>query len=294
MTITEAQLSERTFGVELEYEGITQEKAARTVARVLGSEARYEGYHLHNWVIPTADGRKWQVVSDGSLCGGAEVVTPILTYADMNTLQDVVRALRKAGAKANIRTGLHVHVGAADFTAKNVANLIKTFYRQECLVLKAAGTVSERLGHYTRPTDRRFVDRICAMATPTMDAINTAWFGTFTPHPQHYNPARYRTLNISPLWEAKRTFELRFLNGTTHAGEVRAGVEFALLLAIRAKSAKAASGRRQRPAGGMDEKYAMRCFLIRLGANGPLFKTLRHHFGKHMGGRAAWRDGRHD
>ena len=99
MTITEAQLSERTFGCELEYEGITQEKAAKTVAKVLGGVARYEGNHLSNWTVAMADGRKWNIVRDGSLYGGAEVVTPILRYTDMATLQEVVRALRKAGAK---------------------------------------------------------------------------------------------------------------------------------------------------------------------------------------------------
>lgn len=36
MTLTEAELSELTFGIELEYDRITTEKAARTVAGVVG------------------------------------------------------------------------------------------------------------------------------------------------------------------------------------------------------------------------------------------------------------------
>ena len=140
MTVTEAQMNERTFGCELEYEGIDREKAAKIVAEVTGGAARYEGYHLNNWVVTMPDGRKWQVVSDGSLNGGAEVVTPILKWEDIETLQKVVRALRARGAKANDRTGLHVHVGAADFGPSAIKNLVRTFYKQETLILKAAGT----------------------------------------------------------------------------------------------------------------------------------------------------------
>ena len=295
MTITEAQLNERTFGVELEYEGISRERAARTVAKVTGGTARYTGGCYDTWEVATPDGRIWKAVRDGSLYGtSAEVVTPILRYEDIGTLQAVVRTLRKAGAKANSRTGLHVHVGIGDYTGTNVKNLIKTFYKQEDLIIKALGTLPERLGHYTRPTDRGFVEKICSLRNPTMEAVNRAWFGTYNPNPDHYDGHRYRTLNINNLWNSKKTAEWRLFNGTTHAGEVRAAVEFCLLLAIRAKTAKASSAKNRRASGGENEKYAMRCFLIRLGANGPTFKTLRHHFGKNMRGSAAWRDGRHD
>ena len=89
----------RTFGCELEYEGISQATAAKVVADATGGTARYEGTHLSNWVVTMPDGRRWQVVSDGSLNGGAEVVTPILKTSDLDTLQKVVRELRHHGAK---------------------------------------------------------------------------------------------------------------------------------------------------------------------------------------------------
>jgi len=138
MTITEAEMASRTFGCELEYEGISQATAAKAVAETVGGTAHFEGRHLSNWVVTQPDGRKWQVVSDGSLCGtSAEVVTPILKWADIETLQKVVRALRHAGAKANSRTGLHVHIGAADFTPTEIKNLVRTFYKQKELIFKA-------------------------------------------------------------------------------------------------------------------------------------------------------------
>ena len=297
MTITEAQMLERTFGCELEYEGIGQETAARTVAEVTNGTARYVGGYYGTWEVTQSDGRVWRVVSDGSLRGtSSETVTPVMTTADLDTLQKVVRALRRKGAKASSRTGLHVHVGIADFTAVNVKNLVKTWFKQETLLLKAIGTLPERLGHYTKPTDRRFVDKICAMRNPTMDAINAAWFGEYTPNPHHYNPARYRSANFSNLWgcNAKKTFELRCFNGTVHAGEVKMAVQLAILLAIRAKSAKASSAKNPRPYSEESAKYDLRVFLLRLGANGRMFKTMRYHLMKNMPGSAAWKHGRRD
>ena len=43
MTITEAELASLTYGCELEYEGISQERAAKVVAEVTGGTAYYEG-----------------------------------------------------------------------------------------------------------------------------------------------------------------------------------------------------------------------------------------------------------
>lgn len=296
MTITEAEMAGRTFGCELEYEEITQERAAKTVAEVTGGTVLHEGSHLNNWSVTMPDGRKWQVVHDGSLRGAsAEVVTPVMTTADLDTLQKVVRALRRKGARATIRTGLHVHIGAADFTAENVKNLVKTFYKQEELILKAAGTLQSRIESYTRKTDHGFVDRICAMRNPTMAKIGDAYYGGCYDRHSHYCRARYRALNLHNLWNGgKHTVEYRFFNGTTHAGEVKTAVQLALLIAIRAKNAKASSAKNPRPYSEASAKYDLRVFLLRLGANGDLFKTMRYHLCKNLPGSAAWKDGRHD
>ena len=297
MTVTEEMMSAMTFGCELEYEGISQATAAKAVAEVTGGTARYEGCHLSNWVVTMPDGRKWQVVSDGSLSGtAAETVTPILKVTDIETLQEVVRALKRKGAKVSYRTGLHIHVGIKDFTPTQVKNLVRIFYKQEELILKAAGTQQARINRYTRRTDHTFVAKICRMATPTMTKINEAWFGRYNPSPYHYDEHRYRALNLNNLWgaNAKGTAEFRFFEATLHAGELRANILLALLIALKAKSAKAASAKNPRPYNAASAKYDLRVFLLRLGWNGAMFKAPRQHLLKRMPGSAAWKDGRHD
>lgn len=295
MTITEAELASLTYGCELEYEGISQATAAKVVAETVGGTANYEGRHLSNWVVTMPDGRKWQVVSDGSLSGAsAEVVTPILRITDMDILQQVVRAMRKARAKVNARTGLHVHVGAQGMTPTMIKNLVRTFYKQEELILKAAGTQPNRIARYTRKTDHAFVDKICRLRTPTMDAINAAWFGHYNPHPYHYDEHRYRALNLNNLWDSKGTVEFRYHEQSLNAGKIRAAVLLDLLIVLRAKMAKASSAKSPRPYSEASAKYDFRVFFLRLGAIGSYFKNPRKHLMANLPGSAAWKDGRHD
>lgn len=87
------------FGTELEYTGISRKAAAKAVWSIVGGR-------LDGTEVTAPDGRIWQAVKDGSLSGSdadqaAEVVTPILYYDDLGTLEAVVRALRRAGAQAS-------------------------------------------------------------------------------------------------------------------------------------------------------------------------------------------------
>ena len=295
MTITEAELSEMTFGVELEYDRITTAKAAKVVGEVTGGAVRYDGTHLSNWVVTMPDGRKWNCETDGSLTNGSETVSPILKIADIPMLQEVVRALKRAGARTGGGAGLHIHVGAARMTPQQIQNLVKIFYKQEELIVRGCGTANDRLGWYTRKTDREFVERMLRLRNPTMENLADAYYHGVLDRNHHYCSARYRTLNLHNLWNGgKHTVEFRLFEATTHAGEIRANVLLALTVVHKAMAAKAASAKNPRPYNAASAKYDLRVFLLRLGWNGAMFKAPRQHLLKRMPGSAAWKDGRHD
>ena len=175
-----------------------------------------------------------------------------------------------------------------------VKNLVRTFYKQEELILKAAGTRENRLERYTRRTDHSFVERICRDRNPTWKKLNCDWFGTYTTYFFKYESHRYSALNLNNLWNDKGTVEFRFWEGTTDHKRVAANVLFCLLLVARAKDAKASSAKSQRPYNEASAKYDFRVFLLRLGANGPMFKSMRKILMANLPGSAAWKDGRHD
>ena len=279
------------YGVENEYENITRQRMAEAIRTVVGGRITCGGAHdAINVVAP--DGREWKAISDGSLRNGAEFVTPILGWNDLETYQECIRAIRRAGAQTPPTTSQHVHVGVADLNATQLTNLVRNWYKQEKLILKALGTLDQRLAHYTRPTDHDFVERILSRKPRTLRELNEAWFGTYTPHPMHYDGHRYRSLNLNPVWEAKRTIEVRAGNGTTHAGEAKSFVVLVLAMVAKAKLAKASSGRNPREYNETTARFDFRVALLHLGLIGEEFKNVRMHLLKRLPGSAAWRNGR--
>lgn len=95
-----------TVGVEIEMTGLARAHAADIVATELGGQVGRMARNCYETREITApDGRVWKVMRDASItreAGGdpltwenaVELVTPILHYEDIETLQHIVRALR--------------------------------------------------------------------------------------------------------------------------------------------------------------------------------------------------------
>lgn len=140
-------LKDQCFGVEVEMTGITREQAATALAAYFATDARYVGGAYDKWCVTDRDGKEWTVMSDSSIHGEqkigsgyratgdyryrVEMVTPKLTYAELPKLQECVRQVRHAGAKANSSCGIHVHVDAANHNRQSLKNLIGIMYSKE-------------------------------------------------------------------------------------------------------------------------------------------------------------------
>ena len=114
-------MKEQTIGVEVEMYDISRKKAAEVAADFFGT-GRFEetaarnGYYT--WSAWDSEGREWKFQRDVSIRANrdseqTELVTPILRYSDIETLQELLRKLRKAGAKSNPKhmCGVHIHIG---------------------------------------------------------------------------------------------------------------------------------------------------------------------------------------
>lgn len=286
-------IKDQAFGMELEFTGLTRQKAAETIAQVIGGTVAYAGGVYKAWTVNDAQGRKWTVESDSSVTtdGGeqCEFVTPKCTYDDIPTVQECVRALRKAKAKVNSSCGLHIHIDGANHTPKSLKNLVFTFRAKEDLIFKAVGTQRSRLGHWCKPIGDELVDNIKKLKTTDDSSLRSTWYDTYRDwHAEsaHYHASRYHALNLHSLWY-RGTVEFRLFEATLHAGEIRAYITLCLAMSAQAINAKRAS------ADVLDngnDKYAMRCWLLRLGFIGDEFKACREHLLKRLDGNAAWRD----
>lgn len=301
-----AEMKKQTIGVEVEMNSITREKAARIAAKFFGT-GRYEntagrnGYYT--WSAWDEQGREWKFQRDVSIAGcdseKCELVTPILTYADMETLQELIRQLRHAGAKSDATRGcgVHIHIGAKGHTPQTMRNLANIMASHEDLIAKALDLDHYRLDRYCRTVDPRFLEQINKKKPKTMSALADLWYGSQGCNygrSQHYNDSRYHMLNYHATF-TKGTIEFRVFqfdapadgkqNGL-HAGQLKAYIQLCLALSQMAKEVRTAS---PKPQQNENPKYAMRTWLLRLGFIGDEFKTAREILTKRLDGDTAFR-----
>ena len=290
-------LREINFGVEIETVKRTRERVARAIQSVVGGEVRHIGrpVSFDPWEVVDDQGRTWKVVSDGSLINvpghlRAEVVSPVLAYEDIPILQEVIRAVRRCGAKVDRRCGIHIHVDATPFDGRTLANLAKIIYKQEALILTALGVNENRQNNYSKPVSDEFIKKIERRRPKTKDQLNRIWYGYHNRRPQHFDSTRYYGVNLHNVWY-RGTVEFRWFEGTLHAGKVRAYIQLVLAVAAKALNGRAASSRK-RSFDPQSARYDFRVFLLHLGLIGDEFKTARKHLLAALPGDSAFKRGR--
>ena len=289
------------FGIEIEMTGITRKKAAEVIAEYFGTESFYLGTYYKTYGAKDRQGRTWKATYDSSIIAQkksrgrtvqaadeykCEVVSPILTYGDMADLQEIVRRLRHSGAFVNSQCGIHIHVDASRYTPQTLRNLVNIIASKEDILYKALRIDPARL-RWCKKTNERLIEAINRKKPQTMEALKDIWYaGSTRGRDEHYNDTRYHGLNLHSTF-TKGTVEFRLFNSTTHAGEIKAYIQFCLAVSHQALTQKKASARKTVTD---NEKYAFRCWMLRLGLSGDEFKTCRLHFLKHLEGNSAWRN----
>ena len=81
-----------------------------------------------------------------------EVVSPICKYEDIERVQEIVRALRHAGAKVNSSCGIHIHVDASTHTPQTLRNVVNIMASKEDLLYKTLQVKVSR-ENYCRKAD---------------------------------------------------------------------------------------------------------------------------------------------
>lgn len=302
-------LKHQTIGVEIEMNSITREKAAQIAADFFGTgrsqnTASRNGYST--WSAWDGDGREWKFQKDVSIAGPdsekCELVTPILHYEDIETLQELIRQLRHAGAKSDASRGcgVHIHIGANGHTTQTLRNLANIMASHESLIAEALDLDHRRMSRYCRTVDPRFLEQVNKKKPTTMTQLADIWYtshGANYGRDQHYNDSRYHMLNYHATF-TKGTVEFRLFQfdaptadrrGGLHAGQLKSYIQLCLALSQMAKEVKTAS---PKPQQNENPKYAMRTWLLRLGFIGDEFATARDILTRRLSGDAAFRNGR--
>ena len=217
----------------------------------------YDEYHVFD-----NKARGWKILSDSSIVPmrktqgelveafsrdyKVELVSPILTYADIEPLQELVRMLRKAGAVSDSKysSGIHIHVDATPHTPNTLKNLVNLMASKEDLLYKSLNIDMERL-RYCKKVNDDLIATIKKKKPQTLEALADIWYAGYgnKDRTRHYHNSRYHGLNLHSTF-TKGTVEFRLFNGTLHAGKIKAYIQFCLAISHQALNQKSASARR--------------------------------------------------
>ena len=205
----------RSFGVEMEvehssYDGVIREFQARNLA------ISFRGY-THETT------RYWKIVTDGSVRGGFEVVSPVLRgERGMRELKVACEALQAAGAKINKTCGLHVHHGVSDLAKDEIVRVAKSYSAMQTSIdeIMPSSRKTATSNHYCQPLSRHdfeLMDRVTTLS----DFVS-------------YGGSRYRTVNLCSFPRIG-TIEFRQHSGSVEFAKISAWIRFgqALIEAIK-------------------------------------------------------------
>ncbi len=298
-------IKNQCFGVEIEFTGITRKQAAETLATYFGTDPLYFGSSYDTWGVEDPQGRTWKFMSDSSIRPEkksrgryiptteleyrVEFVTPKLSYEDMNTFQEAIRALRNAGGKVNASCGMHVHVDGANHNQQSLKNLLSIMYSKEDILFKALQVNENRVRQWCQkvrePMLQQMRKQLDSSETKNLGRLENIWYEGADGSHEHYNWTRYYACNLHSLFY-RGTVEFRMFNSTLHAGRAKAYVN--LCLAISAQSINQRSSVMRKTISD-NELFTFRVWLVRMGLNGEEFKTTRDHFLANLEGDKAWR-----
>ena len=295
------EMKDQRFGIEIELTGLSRLRAAQVMAEYFGTPVSHDGGYYGIYSVLDGQSRRWKVMSDGSITTekkegrriipadstySVELVSPICRYEDIETIQEIVRKLRAAGAIANASCGIHVHVDASPHNANTLRNITNIMASKEDLIYKALQVSVARERRYCKKVEQSFLEELNRKKPKTLEQVSQIWYNGNDGRHEHYHNSRYHCLNLHSVFQ-KGTIEFRLFNGTTHAGKIKAYIQLCLAISHQALTQRCASRIKTQ---STNEKYTFRTWLLRLGLIGDEFKTARLHLLEHLDGCIAWKD----
>ncbi|MGL5434170.1 MAG: amidoligase family protein [Lachnospiraceae bacterium] len=281
-------LKNQKFGVEIEMTGLTRAAAAKVIAKYFhtrnsaGDRTCYETRE-----ITDTQGRIWKVMRDGSVAGGGqqsvEMVTPPLNYNDIESLQEIIRKLKEAGARTDSSCGIHIHIDGANHNPQSLRRLVNFFTSRQDLIYESL-EIGHRANEWCKKLSPELLEEMKKTTDIRRNRMEAIWYSTANDNYSggisraHYNSTRYHGINLHSFF-SKGTVEFRLFNGTLHAGKVKAYIQFCLSMSAWAiESNERISFRSTSTYTAAQKVTIMRNILLnRLNLKGDEFRTCRLH-----------------
>jgi hypothetical protein len=219
----------RTFGIEIEFKTGRDAFEIASALTEAGVYTRWEGYNHTTRA-------HWKLVSDASVVGGLELVSPPLAFDDASfaQIETVSRVLIGLGAKVDRQCGLHVHHLARDLSIAQIGKVLAVYAKHEtwidammpasrrgttnqyCRTLNVLGDVARTVEAFVACRSREDVEALLGH--------------------------RYFKVNPAALWR-HGTLEFRQHSGTIEAAKIINWVKISRALLEKGAQAKSVDSR---------------------------------------------------
>jgi len=217
-------ITDRSFGIEIEfvfpdnhygdYDDFAQLVSGQ------GIDCRNKGYS-HNIV------NYWKLVPDGSVAGGAEIVSPILRGEEgVEQVVKMCNILRKLNCKVNNTCGLHVHIGVEKEVEENDVKFFKN-------LLRIYTSFEHVIDSFMPPSRRASANSYCA-SLKDINPQSTEEFKTVA-DVMRARFGRYYKINMESLNNYK-TVEFRQHSGTLDGTKIVSWINFCFKIVEKAKT----------------------------------------------------------
>lgn len=292
------------FGVEVEGNNITRQKAARVAAKYFGT-GRYENTAARNGYSTYSawdqQGREWRFAKDVSIEGPdnmkTELITPLLDYSELEFFLELLRRLRKAGMRSTpeAHCGIHIHAYEEGHTPQSLTNLAFIMAAREEQIGRAIKLDEYRKERYCRTVSPDFINRLKEHKPQTMEELERCWYNGRSERYIKYHQSRYACLNYHSLFQGKglefRQFQFSNPNEERKGGidchQMKAYIQLCLGMSELAKQVKYASPNKPQTE---NDAFSFRTWLLRLGFIGDEFKTARKVLLSELEGNSAHRN----
>lgn len=255
-------LTNRTYGIEIEFFGVTREVVAQK-CQELGVDARVENYNHTNrtW---------WKIVTDSSVTStgcnnsynhGNEIVSPILEGEDgLEQLRKVCEALEAVGAKVDKTCGIHVHHGIGDLNLEQIKNIYRVYNKYENVIENMMPKSRRKTANnrYCKPL-AEYIERI--EGASTIEDLRWVLHD------------RYRTVNFQSYVKYS-TIEFRQHSGSTDFEKISSWVLLTQMMVEKSKESKRAIKKIKSEQERNEIKRICQRFFKELGVEGELRRYI--------------------
>lgn len=209
----------RKFGIEIEVVNLDRETLTRKL-REQNIDCYFEGY-THRVTS------HWKIVTDASVSGGYELVSPVLFGEEgLATVKKVLSCLNQSKRNAdmdmiNYSCGLHVHIEAKDLSTHDIHQIVTRYKDNENIIDSWMPPSRRGNGRWAQSIQSswssRYLDAVESLQETYTNVGNAL---------RNCQATRYSKINFTRAYRNYKTIEFRHHSGTTDFNKISNWIEF--------------------------------------------------------------------